>query len=469
VDSQQISLGFTFSFPVEQTALDSGKLLTWTKGFAARNTVGNDVVKLLQDAFDRKHLHVKCVALVNDVRTPASSTTWEALTARADSRCAPFPCLHGRRMRSRSVRVGCFCTTPADVSPGAIFGTGTNGAYVESVQNITKLQNSAAAARGGDMVVNTEWGGFNNSRSRLPTTPWDNKLDRESINPRFQAYEKFISGMYLGEITRNVLLSLVDAAPAPLLFGGRASSIMNTHYGLDTAVMSAVELAWADAGKPAAAEFEDEEHAEKAEEQPASNAAQPGDAHMHEDLTGAVPLLKHAAASGIVTTASDATASAPEPELNVPALFANPEALDSLSKPTRARLEAIRAVIVAQLGYAEDDVSLRDAAVVRWVAGLVANRAAKLAGCAVAAVAVQTGRAKLGAHANAGFKGAEKIAVGVDGSLIQHYPNFEVHLRESVRALVGAEVEKVVEIGMAKDGSGVGGKSSPHSCRFLCR
>ncbi|KAH9008083.1 hypothetical protein EDB84DRAFT_1552218 [Lactarius hengduanensis] len=29
---------------------------------------------------------------------------------------------------------------------------------------------------------------------------------------------KFISGMYLGEITRNTLLALVDAAPRPILF-----------------------------------------------------------------------------------------------------------------------------------------------------------------------------------------------------------------------------------------------------------
>ena len=62
-----VPLGLTFSFPVEQTALNQGKILTWTKGFAAKNAIGNDVVKLLQDAFDRKHLHVKCVALVNDV------------------------------------------------------------------------------------------------------------------------------------------------------------------------------------------------------------------------------------------------------------------------------------------------------------------------------------------------------------------------------------------------------------------
>jgi hexokinase len=65
-----VYLGFTFSFPVEQTALAKGKILTWTKGYAAKNAVGNDVVQLLQDAFDRKHMHVKCIALVNDVRSP---------------------------------------------------------------------------------------------------------------------------------------------------------------------------------------------------------------------------------------------------------------------------------------------------------------------------------------------------------------------------------------------------------------
>jgi hexokinase len=46
---------------------------------------------------------------------------------------------------------------------GAIFGTGTNGAYVEQVSNITKLGNSPAASKGGVMVVNMEWGAFNNS------------------------------------------------------------------------------------------------------------------------------------------------------------------------------------------------------------------------------------------------------------------------------------------------------------------
>ncbi|KAF5357598.1 hypothetical protein D9758_007414 [Tetrapyrgos nigripes] len=78
-------------------------------------------------------MHVKCVALVND--------TVGALLSRAYT------------------AGGCVL--------GSIFGTGTNGAYVEQVANITKLGNSPAAARGGTMVVNTEWGAFNNSVSHL--------------------------------------------------------------------------------------------------------------------------------------------------------------------------------------------------------------------------------------------------------------------------------------------------------------
>ena len=42
-------------------------------------------------------------------------------------------------------------------------------------------------------------------------------------------------------------------------------------------------------------------------------------------------------------------------------------------------------------------------------------------------------------------------------SLYQHYPGFEGHMRGALRVLLGEEVEKQVEMGLAKDGSGVGG------------
>ncbi|KAJ7305442.1 hypothetical protein DFH08DRAFT_721231, partial [Mycena albidolilacea] len=110
-------LGLTFSFPVEQTALDSGKIITWTKGFSAKRAIGNDVVKLLQDAFDRKHMHVKSVALVNDVGTfliPGLCPTAGAPLSRAYT------------------AGGCVL--------GAIFGTGTNSTYVEDLcANISRI------------------------------------------------------------------------------------------------------------------------------------------------------------------------------------------------------------------------------------------------------------------------------------------------------------------------------------------
>jgi len=81
-------------------------------------------------------------------------------------------------------------------------------------------------------------------RSHLPNTPFDNSIDRRSVNPKFQAFEKFISGMYLGEIVRTVIVSLIDATPKPLLFSGFSTNVVNKQYGIDTALMSAVEEAW---------------------------------------------------------------------------------------------------------------------------------------------------------------------------------------------------------------------------------
>ena len=53
----------------------------------------------------------------------------------------------------------------ANDAPGGIFGTGTNGAYVEKVENISKLGDHPARKTGGYMIINTEWGGFNNTVS----------------------------------------------------------------------------------------------------------------------------------------------------------------------------------------------------------------------------------------------------------------------------------------------------------------
>ncbi|KAJ3915987.1 hypothetical protein F5877DRAFT_47495 [Lentinula edodes] len=377
-----LPLGLTFSFPVEQTALGAGTILTWTKGFSAKNAIGHDVVRLLQDAFDRKHLHVRCVALVND--------TVGAMLSRAYT------------------SGGCIL--------GAIFGTGTNGAYLERVENIPKLTlaNPSFAENTGYMVVNTEWGAFNNTRTHLPYTPFDTALDRTSINPRAQAFEKFISGMYLGELTRGVLVALVDAVvrvrhtkTQSLLFNGISTRVLNEKWALDTSVMSEVEEAW------------------EAVDASSGTTENGGTGEGTTTMTGAnTPLA------------------------NTP--------LANTNTKLRTKLERVRQVVVRRLGYEDGEVRLRDAAIVRWVCHLVARRAALLSGVAVAAVLIQTGRAGFLGGGEGEGTDEEKIGVGVDGSLIQHYPHFERTMRESLRSIVGAAVERRVEIGLAKDGSGVG-------------
>ena len=67
----------------------------------------------------------------------------------------------------------------------------------------------------------------------------------------------------------------------------------------------------------------------------------------------------------------------------------------------------------------------------------------------------------LGSTAGTLFCSTRKIWFAeLTNSLIENYPDYEKTLRESLRTLVGEDVEKRVDIGMAKDGSGVGGMSS---------
>ena len=41
-------------------------------------------------------------------------------------------------------------------------------------------------------------------------TKWDREVDRLSINPGKQIFEKMISGMYMGEVVRQVLVDLYN-------------------------------------------------------------------------------------------------------------------------------------------------------------------------------------------------------------------------------------------------------------------
>lgn len=61
--NETLQLGYTFSFPILQTAINRGVLKQWTKGFNCSGAVGKDVTILLQDSFRRKNINVNIAAV----------------------------------------------------------------------------------------------------------------------------------------------------------------------------------------------------------------------------------------------------------------------------------------------------------------------------------------------------------------------------------------------------------------------
>ncbi|CAM1502281.1 Fc.00g042650.m01.CDS01 [Cosmosporella sp. VM-42] len=339
-DENIFRLGFTFSFPVQQLGINKGNLIRWTKGFNIQDAVGKDVCALLQVEIDKLHLPVKVAALVND--------TVGTLMARSYTSTGEH----------RSVL-------------GAIFGTGTNGAYMEKTANIKKPIQGEYDTSTGEMVINTEWGSFDNQLNVLPSTAWDKALDAESVNPGDQMFEKRVSGMFLGELVRLAIADMINNEKSALFKDINSSTNDWTStttiaansgflkpWGLDSAIMS--------------------------------------------------------------VASADNT-----PELST----------------LRQELENLLHVYTP---------SLEDAQAFKSVANAVGRRAARLSAVAIGAIAIQTGKLDDPAE--------EIIDIGVDGSLVEHYPFFRDMIYEALRAIdgIGEKGAEKIRIGIAKDGSGVG-------------
>ncbi|KJZ75896.1 Glucokinase [Hirsutella minnesotensis 3608] len=339
-DEHIFRLGFTFSFPVKQLGINKGKLIRWTKGFDIPDAVGKDVCALLQDEIDRLRLPVKVAALVND--------TVGTLMARSYTSTG----------KHRSVL-------------GGIFGTGTNGAYIEKTANIKKPIEGEYDVSTGEMVVNTEWGSFDNQLNVLPLTPWDKALDEQSINPGFQMFEKRVSGMFLGEILRLAVLDMMKNE-ATSLFKDLNSSTNDWGTTTNISPQSGMFKAW-----------------------------------------------------GLDSAIMSVAASDNSPELST----------------LRQELENTLQVYTP---------SLEDAQAFKAVSAAVARRAARLSAVAIGAVAIKSGKLS--------DPREDVIDVGVDGSLVEHYPFFRDMIYEALSAVdgIGPEGAKKIRIGIAKDGSGVG-------------
>lgn len=170
-EKKPYALGHTFSFPCHQISVDRAVLLKWTKEIKTAGVEGREITDLLEKALVRQQLYqINPVAILND-------TTAILLTAS-------------------------YSDLRADI--GSICGTGHNTCYREPYEPLTRKP----------MIINMESGNFNG----FPRTIYDMVLDQASEKPGQQFLEKAVSGHYVGEIARHIILELVEQG---LLFRGQ--------------------------------------------------------------------------------------------------------------------------------------------------------------------------------------------------------------------------------------------------------
>ncbi len=139
---------------------NSAVLLEWTKEINTGGVVGQNVSNLLISALNKRGLdRIKPVAIIND--------TVGTLLAAA------------------------YRNGVADI--GSICGTGHNSSFVAHNSHI----------------INIESGNFFNQV--LPLNQYDWLIDEESLNKQHQRFEKMVSGAYLGELFRLILLDLIKS------------------------------------------------------------------------------------------------------------------------------------------------------------------------------------------------------------------------------------------------------------------
>ncbi|MCX7970289.1 MAG: hexokinase, partial [Negativicutes bacterium] len=168
-------MGHTFSFPCRQLAVDSARLITWTKEIRTAGVEGEDVGGIFARAMvDAGVNNVKQVAIIND-----TVGTLLAASHNFDN-----------------------------VDIGSICGTGHNTCYREL--------NPPMA--GQPMIINMESGNFD----KIRRTSWDEQLDRQSDLPGQQRLEKMCSGHYIGRLTGIVFADYLNKVGRLPLTGGEA-------------------------------------------------------------------------------------------------------------------------------------------------------------------------------------------------------------------------------------------------------
>jgi hexokinase len=386
-DSQTIfNLGFTFSFTCEQTALSSGTLVHWDKGWDIPEAIGKDPCALLQASIDDAGLPVRVCVLAND----AVGT----LLARAYT-----------------------SQTKGSTLAGVIFGTGTNAAYVEKMENIDRSGLSPKSSKDKLMVINTEWGSFDDDMLVLPTTTYDDTVDQESSDPGCGMFEKRVSGMYLGELLRLMILELAGEDSFDMTIP--EESCLRRQGGLDTPFLSSVAL-------------DDNEQLHSTKERISKVLGT-----TNVSFTDAMVIKNLAAAIG-KRAARLAGAS-------LAAVIVQSGCLNDQTAPHKTE------VSIYTEKTKEEEVSTGCHSLFSSLYRLVQDIITKSHSEAPPTVVDGPDIGGLPTR-------AENIDIGIDGSLFEFYPGFEDTMRTVLREIpeIGVVGEQRVTIGLTKDGSGVG-------------
>jgi len=203
----RLSMGLAWSFPVEQTSPRTGKLLAMGKGFMATHGVeGKDLSELIMHSCNRKGLNVEMRAIVNDGAATLMSQAYRDPTTRMS----------------------------------LILGTGTNaGVYLPvralGSDKFGERPNSWYEAA-DHVLVNTELSMI--GKHSLPVTRWDDILNAQHPLPDFQPLEYLVTGRYLGEIVRLIMIEAIETA---VMFGGQLPERLHEQYALDSRILAAFE------------------------------------------------------------------------------------------------------------------------------------------------------------------------------------------------------------------------------------
>ncbi|KAI5325084.1 hypothetical protein L3X38_034158 [Prunus dulcis] len=196
--AEENKLGCIVSCPVDQAVVSHETAIKW-KSFSADSKVGKKLVSDFNQALEEHGVNLRVYAIVDDTVGNLAG---------------------GRYYNKESVAA-------------VTLAMGTDAAYVEPAD--AALQWHGPSPKLGEMVISTQWGDF--SSPHLPITIFDTCLDAESSNPGRRRFEKLISGMYLGEIVRRVLLKM---AQETALFGDHVPSKLMTPYQLSSPDMAAM-------------------------------------------------------------------------------------------------------------------------------------------------------------------------------------------------------------------------------------